>query len=77
MSVLAFERNAGVAFFQFLDLGENIMEMLMPLLALVALLAAAEFAYRKYKVQPESKDDGDDDSTKDKTADTPAEGPRQ
>ena len=53
------------------------MEMLMPLLALVALLVAAEFAYRKYKVQPESKDDGDDDGAKDKTADTPAEGPRQ
>ena len=53
------------------------MEMLMPLLALVALLAAAEFAYRKYQVQPESKDEGDDDGMEDKTVDTPAEGPRQ
>ena len=53
------------------------MEMLMPLLALVALLVAAEFAYRKYKVQPESKDGGDDEGTNDKTADTSAEGPRQ
>ena len=35
------------------------MELLMPIIALMALLVAAHFAYQKYKVQPTSKDNED------------------
>ena len=51
------------------------MEMLMPLIALVLLLVAAEFAYRKYKVQPKSEDPNNDKSEHEEAVDAAKKNP--